>query len=501
MGGNQNQRILVVDDQVELGKNLATQLRVFGFDTRFAENADSAKSACREFQPDIAFVDIRLGEDCGLELVAELIANDPAPTCVMVTENSDIGSAIDALRHGAYDYLMKPVDERTLRSSLHRCFAYRDLEQEKLEAEARIRSSEERYRVLANLSPVGILHTDEHRNCLFVNERWQQITGCSAEGAMGDGWVSSVYPEDRKMVSGEWWRARDENRPFHAEYRFGDTEENVTWVLGQSVAIRDENGSTTGYVGTITDISLSKSMEKTLADIHQMQTLGEISGNVAHHLNNMLAVVSGNIEIALFSMDDEEKARTSLDKALEATYRIGNLTQQLLSYSRRQFLMVEPVDLNEALRQQEYALQARMPDGVTLQFDLADVLWQAKADSNQFTRAIDAIVTNAVEAIDGAGKIHITSENKTVDKVRPKLDPGNYVMITIADSGRGMDAETMLRATEPFYTTKEIGAGTGLGISMAYGFARQSGGGLLIESELGQGSSVRVFLPRIEENS
>ena len=242
--------------------------------------------------------------------------------------------------------------------------------------------------------------------------------------------------------------------------------------------------------------------ESALRQAQKMEAIGQLTGGVAHDFNNLLTIVVGNIEIMLRHLpDDAARLRRAAANALQGAQRAATLTQRLLAFARQQPLDPKPLDPNKLVSEMSELLRRTLGEQVSLETVLAGGLWRTKADPNQLENAIINLAVNARDAMPGGGHLTVETANTHLDHsytqslVEP-VPPGQYVQIAVADTGTGIDQDTLSRVFEPFFTTKDPGKGTGLGLSQVYGFVRQSGGHIRIYSELGEGSVVKIYLPR-----
>ena len=241
--------------------------------------------------------------------------------------------------------------------------------------------------------------------------------------------------------------------------------------------------------------------EDALRQLQKMETVGQLSGGIAHDFNNLLQVIAGNLDIIRRGLPaDSDRLMRSIDHAMKGADRAAILTQRLLAFSRRQPLAPKIVDANKLLSGMSEMLHRTLGENFSLETVLASGLWRIEADPNQLETAILNLAVNARDAMPGGGKLTIETANTHLDRSYTDLHsgtaPGQYVVMCVSDTGQGMDQETAERAFEPFFTTKGVGKGTGLGLSMVYGFVKQSGGHIKIYSEAGQGTTVKVYLPR-----
>lgn len=244
--------------------------------------------------------------------------------------------------------------------------------------------------------------------------------------------------------------------------------------------------------------------ERTEALLHQaqkMEVVGQLTGGLAHDFNNLLMIISGNLDLIRRCTTDK-KTLQRLDQVLGAVQRGGKLTQQLLAFSRTQSLSPQSVCMNNLLAEIEMLIRRAVGSTVTLELDLAADIWFCRADPNQLESAVLNLAINARDAMPNGGSISITTRNIMLDADAViqlgEIAPGRYATITLSDTGTGMGEQVLAHVFEPFYTTKEVGKGSGLGLSQVYGFARQSGGHISIHSVVGEGTKVRLYLPWTE---
>ncbi len=242
--------------------------------------------------------------------------------------------------------------------------------------------------------------------------------------------------------------------------------------------------------------------EEALRQAQKMEVVGQLTGGVAHDFNNLLQVVVGNLEILQRNLPEEAgRLRRAAENAMSGARRAATLTQRLLAFSRRQPLDPRPLDVNRLLNDMSDMLHRTLGETIAVETVLAAGLWRVEADANQLENAILNLAVNARDAMPNGGKLTIETANARIDEAYAathiEVSPGQYVVICVTDTGVGMEKATIARAFEPFFTTKEPGKGTGLGLSMVYGFVKQSGGHVKIYSELGIGTTVKIYLPRL----
>ena len=253
------------------------------------------------------------------------------------------------------------------------------------------------------------------------------------------------------------------------------------------------------FNGFIRDVTAKLAAEAQLFHAQKMEAVGQLTGGVAHDFNNLLTAIIGNLEALAATLPGKGSANRCVDAALRAAWRGSGLTEQLLAFSRHQEIRPEIVTVDRLLRDIALLCQKAVGEGVQIDMRPQDNLWTCRIDPGQFEAAVLNLTANARDAMNGSGTLVITAENMVIGtRVIADLSAGEYIVVSVTDPGSGMSDEVLARAFEPFYTTKEAGKGTGMGLSQVYGFARQAGGTAQIESRRGAGTTVRLYLPRSE---
>ena len=256
-----------------------------------------------------------------------------------------------------------------------------------------------------------------------------------------------------------------------------------------------------GFVVTCTDITERVTSERTLREAQKMQAIGQLTGGVAHDFNNLLTVILGNLEAMQKILGDDHPVAGRIESAVRGAERGASLTRHLLAFARRQPLEPKPLNLRRQFTDMTGLLRRTLGEHIDVRVVETAGLWDVLADPAQVESAVLNLAINARDAMTAGGRLTIETANVVLDeryaRAHAEVVAGDYVMIAVTDTGTGMTPEVIERAFEPFFTTKEAGKGTGLGLSMVFGFAKQSAGHVKIYSELGQGTSVKLYLPRV----
>jgi PAS domain S-box-containing protein len=382
----------------------------------------------------------------------------------------------------------------------------RDLTERKA-AEKALRESSQRMRAVVETAVDGVILIDAFGNILMFNPACERLFGYKAREVIGQN-VRMLMPAPY----------RDEHDGYITAYRkTGDAKiigvgrevtalrkDGSTFPMDLSVGEAKQEGESI-FVGIIHDLSLRKRTEAQLVQAQKMETVGQLSGGIAHDFNNLLTVILGNAEALAIRLKAREDLRHLADNIADAAERGAQLTQRLLAFSRRQILQPTIVDANALVENIQVLLRRTLREDIDLRVHIAAQPVFALADAAQLESAILNLALNAQDAMPKGGALTLTTEEVELDpdSLGPAIDvrAGRYVAVCVTDDGTGMSPATVARVFEPFFTTKEVGKGSGLGLSMVYGFVKQSNGHVTIYSEIGLGTSVRLFLPAADANA
>ena len=372
-------------------------------------------------------------------------------------------------------------------------------------AEVALRESEELLRAIIEHAPVPILLSREDRKILLINPALTKLTGYTASDIpTRDEWEAWAYRENAKAVKKEVREVFEQGIPTDrgALWVYTKSGEKRLWTIKTAPAGCDASGKRL-MITVGLDITERKKSEDALASALRLEAVGKLAGGVAHDFNNLLAVITGNLELAQDRINDET-IRDLIRRALNAGEKGSDLNRRLLSLARKRTLNPEHLNLNTRVEEITKLLQATLGEHIEVATELSADLWMTLADPGEIDSAILNIAANARDAMPGGGRLRISTGNVTIDasaaaRFHPDAGPGDYVQLVIADNGVGMSKDVLRKAIEPFFTTKEPGAGTGLGLASVASFARQTGGFAAVESASGCGCAVSLYLPRSVE--
>jgi two-component system cell cycle sensor histidine kinase/response regulator CckA len=334
---------------------------------------------------------------------------------------------------------------------------------------------------------------------LWMSPQVERVTGHRLEDWARPGFFEAIlHPDDRALVLEEARASRQERRPFSRDYRLLRPDGRVLWIHDESVPILDGDGPPEFVQGYFVDITERKALERELVQAQKSEALARFAAGIAHDFNNILTAIAGYAEVARRSLAEDAPAGRPLAAIGVAVERAAKLTRQLLAFSRRQELEPQPVDLAQVVAGLESMLRHVVGPEVELTLALEPTPL-VLTDVDQLEQVLMNLVSNARDA--GASRVslgtHLTTIARGAQSKRLAVAPGRYVVVVVVDDGEGMDEETQARAFDPFFTTKDRSRGTGLGLSLAQGVVRQSGGAMEVTSTIGAGSTFRVLLPAV----
>ena len=337
-----------------------------------------------------------------------------------------------------------------------------------------------------------------------VNPAWTRLLGYLPEELIGHHVSEFVVAEDHALTTDAYETAAQGGSPkVENRYRHKNGSlKYISWVAAPADGLTYATGR--DVTGEKEQAAALAQAQESLRQAQKMEAVGQLTGGIAHDFNNMLAVVIGSLDLLKRRQPDADaNAKRYMQAATDAARKAAVLTQRLLAFSRQQPLRPEPTNINQLVSGMSELIMGSIASDVRLETVLAGGLWHADIDRNQLENVLLNLAVNARDAMPGGGRLTFETQNAHLDERyvadHPGLAPGQYVLVAVTDTGSGMPADVIAKAFDPFFTTKAPGKGTGLGLSQVYGFVKQSGGHVKIYSELGQGTTIKVYLPRLTD--
>ena len=491
--------ILIVDDDEAMADNLEDILEDEGYRLITANTCADALARAKENNPHVALLDLKLPDDTGINLLADLKFTNPDCVCALMTAFADVDSAITALEKGAFHYLQKPVRPIELINLLERIFETIQIREDKRIAEERLKESERRFRTIFESAQDAIFLKDTSLKYTLVNPSMERLYDLKAGEFMGE--------TDETLFGSE---KGAQSRTIEERVLQGEIVEEELKIERKGtkifhsikVPLTGKTGKTSGICGFTRDITATKALEAQLLQAQKMEAIGTLAGGISHDFNNLLQAILGYSQMLLMEKTASSPETAKLREIEKAAQRATELTSQLLAFSRKVEIHPRPVNLNQVVRQVEKLLERTIPKMINIELRLTEPVLTVNADPGQVEQVLLNIGVNARDAMPDGGRLIIETANIGPDAALRKLQLGDvadeYVRLSIADNGQGMSDEIREHIFEPFYTTKQPGKGTGLGLAMAYGIIHNHGGQILCESQAGKGTVFKIYLPAIK---
>jgi PAS domain S-box-containing protein len=515
-------RVLLVDDDERNLLAVATILEDVG-EVVLARSGEEALRHLLKGEFAVILLDVYMPGMDGYETAQIIRSRDQTkgiPIVFLSAVNKEPEHLLRGYSMGAVDYVFKPVDpvilrykvavfvdlfekskeiERKARQEQALLDANLRANAERLRAEQELRRAEQRQAVIIQSLPMVLYlepYDSKRRIPNYLVGDIKAMTGFTPDQMTGEMWADRLHPDDRLKVIAAL-EARSKSGRMSIEYRWQCADGTYKHVLDQAVLLRDPEGKPVEFAGTITDISEQRSLESQLIQAQKMDAIGKLTGGIAHDFNNLLAAVIGGLTLLERRTAVSGEAARVLTMTKRAAEQGSVLVQRLLAFARRQKLEPQPIDLH-ALRDVVSDLVAHTLGGlVRVDWSFDKSIWNVFADQAQLELALVNLIINARDAMPNGGTVTVSAENRTVAADDPSdFARGDYVVLCVTDTGSGIAPEDLEKVTEPFFTTKDVGKGSGLGLSMVYGFAKQSNGAFRIASTLGEGTKAELWLPR-----
>ena len=536
-GTMERRTVVLADDNADLRDYICRLLVSHGYAVEPVADGQAALAAIRHRRPDILVTDVMMPllDGFGLLRAVREDADLRDLPIVMLSARAGDEAKVEGLGSGADDYLTKPFSSRELLARIAANIAMARLRREAAEAvhASEIKALEQAERVQLALDAGAIIGTWvwNVKDDLVVGDalfaRAYDIDPQRSRSGMPIAeLMPSIHAEDRERVAGEIDAALQRGGPFRSEYRVRQHDGVYRWIEANGRVDMDANGMALRFPGVLIEIEHRRAIEAELRDLNQgledrvqsaieqrekaeealrqsqkMEAVGQLTGGIAHDFNNLLTGIYGSLQMleTRIAQGRLDAVPRYIDAAQGAAKRAAALTQRLLAFSRRQTLDPKPTHVNRLIADMEELIRRTTGPDVDVEVVGAAGLWPVRIDQNQLENALLNLCINARDAMPDGGSLTIETANKWLDGNAGKerdLPPGQYVSLSVTDTGTGMSKETAERIFEPFFTTKPLGHGTGLGLSMIYGFMRQSNGQIRVYSEVGQGTTMCLYIPR-----
>ena len=500
-------RILYMEDDTGLARLVQKRFERIGYVVDIAPDGEKGLALLERGNYDIVVLDQNMPGYNGLEILRIMALRGPLPPTIMITGAGNEEIAVKALKLGAYDYIVKEVGSGylgLLPSVIERALQKRRLTEEKQQAEEALRESEERFRTIFETAQDSIFIKNRSLKYTQVNPAMARLYGLPVSKLIGrtDGELfgkktaAHIKEIDSRVLGGEIVEEETTKKVNGIPHIFHVIK----------VPMRDNSGEIIGLCGIARDITERKRLDEEkekiqalLLQSQKMEAIGRLAGGVAHEFNNLLTGIMGFSELLLARIDDNSPLRKDIEAIKKASKRAALLSSQLLAFSRSQKALLTVLDLNVVVNNIEKMLRRLIGEHIKLVTHLDPSLEHVKSDPGLMEQLIVNLAVNARDAMPEGGKLTLKTENIILSAGDCKdilnAHPGKFVCLSVTDTGIGMNQEVIHRMFEPFFGTKEVGKGSGLGLSVVYGIIKQHEGWINVETEPGQGSTFRIYLP------
>ena len=496
-------RVLLVDDDEDdyiITRDLIARIGDRRYRLDWINNYDDAFAAVRRGEYEICLLDYRLGERTGLELLRESQAFNSGPPMILLTGQGDHEIDIEAMKAGAADYLIKGQLNPDMLDRAMRYAIEGKRTQEHLRRERDLISR------IMETSPVGIVVTDQSGKITFANHCAEKVLGLTK--SVIDLRNTSVL--DWRLTDPEGNLLAGQSSPLKQVLESGQPVQDICHAIDfpnhhrallstNATPLFDAAGKIDGMIITVEDITQRLALESQLRQSQKMESVGQLAAGVAHDINNILTIIQGHAGLLINTTPPNGDTARSLKQISDASDRAASFIRHLLMFSRKQVFQTKILDLNAVLHNLEYMLPRMLGEHITLETCYRPSLPPIAADTSMIEQIVMNLMVNARDAMPRGGRLLLETSvveiNETHVRQNPDACAGGFICLTVTDSGCGMERKVLQRIFEPFFTTKEVGKGTGIGLATVYGIVKQHHGWVEVESEVGTGTTFKVFLP------
>lgn len=452
---------------------------------------------------DLIFSDFTLPQFDGVSAAEIVRARWPDLPVIMVSGTVGEERAIDALKNGMTDYVMKERLTRLVPAVIR---AMQEVEQRAMNrrTEQALQESEQRLRTIFNESVIGIALVGTDGYPVLTNAALQKMLGYTDEELRRMPFTAFTHPEDcTKDLELYQQVLLGARQGYHLEKRYLRKDGELVWAQLSVSVVREVLGHVKFAISMVEDVTERRNLESQIIEAQKMEVIGQLAGGVAHDFNNILAVVIGYSDLIMEDLGPDSPLAKYVEEIRHASERAIGLTRQLLVFSRKQTVQPVVLDLNEVVQDMEKMLRRLIDENIILTIVPGEKNGRIKADAGYIGQVLMNLVVNARDAMPKGGKLTIATGNVTLDEAHtsqhPGAMPGDYVLLSVTDTGTGMTEEVKAHLFEAFFTTKPAGKGTGLGLATCQTIIQQSVGHISVSSELGKGSTFKIFFPRVDQ--
>ena len=507
-------RILIADDEPAHVAAISRALKgsPLAVEIMVAKSLQEYRSLAAGNQPDLVLIDLNLPDGTAMEVLTFPPEAAPFPILVMTSYGSE-QIAVDTIKAGALDYVVKSTENiAELPHTLERARREWNLLQERKWAQEALRENQLRLQFALDAAEAGVWIVNIKTGEIYWDERMHAIFGVEPGSFAGtlESWLTRVHPEDQPLVLKSILQSLEKEQPFDFEYRVLGLNRQWRSVKVQALLIKDEAGQATKLAGICRDITESQraaadkqKLEAQLFQAQKLEAIGTLAGGIAHDFNNILAAIMGYTEMAVYSLHDGGDAKSYLEQVLSASVRAKNLIDQILTFGRKMGSEKKPMTLPPLIEEAVQSLGGNLPEAIEIQQNLRSQS-RILADPAQIRQIILNLLKNASQALaDTGGTLELSLVEEqlatSIPTILGELQPGFYLKLQVTDTGTGIAPEILPRIFEPYFSTREVGQGSGLGLAVALGLTKMNSGEIVVASEPGRGTTFTMYFPLLPE--
>jgi PAS domain S-box-containing protein len=497
-------KILLIEDDAGLVELITPNLEELEFSVMSAASGAEALAHLKKQTPDLMLLDYSLPDINGKELIETIIQQHTSPPpFIITTGQGDERIAVDMMKLGAMDYLVKDIlFLEKLPDVVKRVVKEIESEGKLRQAEETLKESEKKYQMLFNTLPIGLALCKTNGDLVDVNPAYAKIIGQSVEETLKLSYwelTPQKYEEQEKEQMESLERIKRYG-PYEKEYIHKDGQLVPVRLIGQQIK---QNGEKLIW-SSVEDITEQKKLERQFEDSQKMESIGILAGGIAHDFNNIMAIILGNTELALGDVPKWNSAHSSLEEIKTASLRATNIVKQLLSFSRKTDQELQPIQIALVIKDALKFLRSTIPTTINIHRDIPTTDETILADPTQINQIIMNLCINASHAMEQTGgDLTVTVAKVVLDdnsaKDYPDLRSGDHVKIIVSDTGPGIDPKIIDQIFDPYFTTKEVGKGSGMGLAVVHGIVKNHNGAIIVESSSGKGTKFSIFFPLATE--
>lgn len=501
MQESESELVLLVEDDPGISELILEALSQLRLETATAATGRQGLEWLKSQTPSLVILDYSLPDMNGFQFLSDARSlNIHIPSFIVATGVGDERTAVELMKNGARDYLVKDSNFLDiLPISVKRVLAWSKTERTLQKAQTELN----RMALVVEQAADSIMITDLAGRIEYVNPAFEKVTGYTKAEAIGQ---KPRFLRSGKHDSGFYatmWESISSGRTWTGRFINKRKDGTLFHEDATIFAIQDQDGKILQYAAVKKDITQEVEIQEQLRQAHKMEAVGLLAGGVAHDLNNLLTPILGYGEMLLGDPSLAPPHHHDVEQIVTAGKKARDLVRQLMAFGRKQVLEMRAIDLNSIITDFTKLLRRTLREDIRIVLNLSTRSCHVRADRSQMEQVLMNLLVNAQDAMPQGGKLSIETDTVELDEQYTATHlgaiPGPYVVLTVGDSGCGMEKETLSRIFEPFYTTKTLGKGTGLGLATVYGIVKQHGGNITVYSEPGQGTSFRIYLPELLE--